>query len=73
MDWFPILFNVELILFVITLVFIAKEDVLIRLRRCVIRVIRRRRAANSADEQIHAAPVRPAMTAEEIVKVCDSL
>ena len=73
MDWFPIVFNVELILFVITLVFIAKEDVLIRLRRRVIRMIGRRRAAHRASEQIHTAPVRPAMTAEEIVKVCDSL
>lgn len=73
MDIFPILFNIELILFVITLVAIAKEDVLIRMRRRIICRIRRRRAARRGCEQLHTAPVRPRMSAKEVIDVCRSL
>ena len=68
----PVLIRL-LVLLVISLVLIAKEDVLIRLRRCVIRIIRRRRAARRAGERIHTAPVRPRMSAKEVVDVCSSL
>ena len=73
MDIFPILFDIQLVLLVITLVAIAKEDVLLRWRRRVVRMIRRRRAARRGCEQLHTAPVRPRMSAKEVIGVCRSL
>ncbi len=73
MDCFPILFDIELVLFVAALVAWANDKALVRLRRRMISRIRRRRAARRDCEQLHTAPVRPRMSAKEVIDVCRSL
>lgn len=83
----PAFFVAEIALVVLVLVMIAEEDALIRFERKVGRWLRRmfrtllrRIKARKTDAFIHELEElnptvypAPAMTAEEIVKVCDSL
>lgn len=72
----PVLFVAELIILVLVCVGIAIEPKLIRFERRAARWIRQKitnlRARKLEDVGLSVTPA-PAMTAEEIVKVCNSL
>lgn len=70
MDWFPILFDVQLVLMVIVLVIWARSPA--KNKRHVARQRRQATGIRCTDGKVIGKPA-PAMTAEEIVKVCDSL
>lgn len=73
MDRFPILFNAELLLLVAALVIWAFDDKLVAWRRHVVRRIRRRKAGIRCTDGHIVGGITPAMSAEEVVKVCNSL
>ena len=72
----PAFYVIEIILAVVVMVMIAKEHVLIRFERKVVRWFRQKitdlRARKLENAGLTVTPA-PAMTAEEIVKVCNSL
>ena len=76
MDKFAILFDVQLILIVITMLAVAIEDKLFRFERKAARRIREKISALRTGKRKDAEEIvvpAPAMTAEEIVQVCNSL
>ena len=81
MDILPILFDTQLVIFVMVLIIWAKYETVIRWARMarrwavrMIRRIRRRKAAGirCTDGKV-VGGIAPAMTAEEVIRVCSSL
>lgn len=75
MELYPMLVDAQFILIVITLVIWAKKDVVAEWERRIRRMVKRRRKGGirCADGKVIGERIAPAMTAEEIVKVCNSL
>ena len=73
MDWFPILFDAQIVLLVVALVIWANEKAIIRWRRRLIRRIKRRKAGIRCTDGKIVGGIAPAMSAEEVIAVCSSL
>ena len=70
-DWFPILFDAQLVVIVATLVFWACYDKIMVFIRRVFRRNRRRKAwIRCTDGKIVGAKPIPSMTAEEVIAIC---
>lgn len=74
MDLLPILFDAQLFVIVVVLICIVFEDKLKAFEQRVFRRFKRRKeGVRCMDGKIVGAKPIPVMTAEEIIKVCDSL
>ena len=73
MDWFPILFDAQLVLLVAALVLWVFDDKLVAWRRRVVRKIRRRKAGIRCTDGKIVGGITPAMSAEEVIAVCNSI
>lgn len=75
MELYPMLVDAQIVLIVITLVIWAKKDVVAEWERRIRRMVKRRRKGviRCSDGKVVGERIAPAMTAEEIVKVCNSL